>query len=247
MSGHGNRTGQGQVESPGGGADADADEGFCVEDIGCGVLLDSRLAIIDQGKRWMALADLHYGYEVSRRAEGGLIPLWGMATLEKRVSDLLNDHRPDRLILVGDVVDSRMGHEAAADWLRSLGRRCDLICVRGNHDRGSVLDEVSFVDWHREGGFVFHHGDRGLAEFEGFPGKVEGEIEVVGHLHPAISIADGAGTVLRLPALVQEKSDAGGRWILPAFSPWAGGGRMDPSPGSRFFGCGGGRIIRPIK
>ena len=83
---------------------------FCVAEVGCGVGLDSRLALVHAGAGWMALADVHYGYEVARRADGGLFPLWGMATVEERVGALLDFHCPDRLILLGDVVDG--GREA---------------------------------------------------------------------------------------------------------------------------------------
>ena len=44
-----------------------------------GVWLDSRRALIHREAGWMAAADVHFGYEVTRRAEGGLFPLWGMA------------------------------------------------------------------------------------------------------------------------------------------------------------------------
>ncbi len=39
-------------------------------------------------------------------------------------------------------------------------------------------------------------------------------------------MGDGAGTTLRLPSLVIEENEDGSRDLyLPAFSPWAGGGR----------------------
>ena len=44
-------------------------------------------------------------------------------------------------------------------------------------------------------------------------------LEIVGHYHPAISWHDGAGSRLKLPALVAGPR----RLVLPAFSPWAGG------------------------
>ncbi|MEP6956287.1 MAG: hypothetical protein ABI883_05630 [Chthoniobacterales bacterium] len=40
-----------------------------------GVLLDSRLARFHQDQRWLAAADLHFGYELSQRAAGRLTPL----------------------------------------------------------------------------------------------------------------------------------------------------------------------------
>ena len=69
------------------------------------VVLDARLAIFHQRSRWLALADVHYGYEVARRAEGGLWPLWGMGAIEERLAGLLDDYAPETVILVGDVID----------------------------------------------------------------------------------------------------------------------------------------------
>ncbi len=43
------------------------------------VLLDGRLALFHEVERWLAVADLHFGYELSQRAAGRLMPLWGMS------------------------------------------------------------------------------------------------------------------------------------------------------------------------
>ena len=48
------------------------------------VWLDSRCALVHRRSRWLAAADIHFGYEVSRRAAGGLFPLWGMEAIAKR-------------------------------------------------------------------------------------------------------------------------------------------------------------------
>ena len=210
---------------------------FCVESVGQDVLLDSRLAIIHPYSGWMAVADVHYGYEITRRAQGGLFPLWGMGAIETRIRTLLDEHQPNRLILLGDIVDGRAGDSRVARWLKSFPEGCEVVCVRGNHDPAHESG-MDFVDWHREKGFIFHHGHRALAEF-GISLEDE-EIEIVGHFHPSISLGDGAGTRLKLPALVKD----GTRWVLPAFSPWAGGGRMEVSTEAKFYGCGAGRIIR---
>lgn len=187
--------------------------------VGEGVVLDGRLAIWHEAGKWLALSDVHYGYEMSRRAGGGLWPMWGMATIEERFGELLDDYRPECVILAGDIVDSGAASREALAWIESVRERCgELICVLGNHDRGGIRREVDFVDDFACDGFFFHHGHRS-AEVP------EGMIEVCGHFHPSWSAGDGAGTRLRLPTLVQEKIESHQRWILPAFSPWAGGGK----------------------
>ncbi len=52
------------------------------------VLLDGRLALFHRTQRWLAVADLHFGYELSQRAAGRLMPMWGMASVEERLHEL---------------------------------------------------------------------------------------------------------------------------------------------------------------
>jgi hypothetical protein len=64
-------------------------------------------------ERWLAVADLHFGYELSQRAAGRLIPLWGMTSIEERLSELLDDYQPRRLLIVGDLVHNQASAAAA--------------------------------------------------------------------------------------------------------------------------------------
>ena len=48
----------------------------------------SRFSI--EAQRWLAVADLHFGYELSQRAAGRLVPLWGMTSVEERLKELLD-------------------------------------------------------------------------------------------------------------------------------------------------------------
>src|SRR5207253_7065164 len=68
------------------------------------VLLDSRLALFHEQENWLAVADLHFGFELSQRAAGRLVPFWGMESIETRLRELLCDYRPATLILLGDLV-----------------------------------------------------------------------------------------------------------------------------------------------
>ncbi len=61
-------------------------------------VLDARLALYHRTERWLAVADVHFGYELSQRAVGALFPMWGMDTIEARLTALLDDYRPDRLV-----------------------------------------------------------------------------------------------------------------------------------------------------
>ncbi len=195
-----------------------------------GIWLDGRLALFHERERWLAVADLHFGYELSQRAAGNLFPLWGMQTLEDRLTDLLGDYEPEHLVLLGDLVHNRAGQQVLSKLLARLREGCEVVLIAGNHDRhlrGLQLSE----SWTSKG-FLFHHGHCEPASTQ--------QIQVVGHHHPATVMRDGAGLRLKLPAFVQQERC----WIMPAFSPWAAGTEWSTEEGSRVWACSPQRVMR---
>ncbi|MGZ5002015.1 MAG: metallophosphoesterase, partial [Chthoniobacterales bacterium] len=174
------------------------------------ILLDGRLALFHREQRWLAVADLHFGYELSQRAAGRLVPLWGMTSVEERLKELLTDYRPRHLIIVGDLVHDRAAGGEAGRLIERLAAVCEPIVLSGNHDRQLSRTIEMRDDW-QSVGFHFHHGHCAT--------EISGAIQIIGHHHPAGTITDGAGLRLKLPAFVQQNDC----WILPAFSPWAAG------------------------
>jgi len=195
------------------------------------VILDGRLALFHQTQRWLAVADLHFGYELSQRAAGRLIPMWGMTSVEERLKALLLDYEPRHLVIVGDLVHDQAAALAAAQLLGRLATLCEPVVLAGNHDRhlGAAVDLRP--SW-RTDGFYFHHGHCAT--------EVADAIQVIGHHHPAGSVSDGAGLRLKMPAFVQQ----GQCWILPAFSPWAAGAAWEADGDSRLWLCTPQRVLR---
>ena len=194
------------------------------------VVLDGRLAVFHQRHRWLAIADLHFGYEISQRAAGRLMPLWGMSSIEERLAQLLADYQPERLVILGDLVHDRSSAKEALRLVERLRSEREVILIAGNHDRhlGGLIDMQP--DWVCAG-FHFHHGHCAR--------ETPGAIQIIGHHHPAGTIRDGAGLRLKLPAFVQQDSC----WILPAFSPWAAGAGWQPGAGSRMWLCTPTRVL----
>ncbi|NNE90620.1 MAG: hypothetical protein HKN23_03150 [Verrucomicrobiales bacterium] len=208
-----------------------------------GVWLDGRLALFHEAGNWLCVSDIHYGYEVSRQAAGGLWPDWGRAAVEERLQDLISEYSPETLIFAGDVVDSSVGGSDAVAFLsRMVALVPRTVLVAGNHDRGAVRREFDWVEDFEIDGFLFHHGHRTINS-----DRVKNLIEVVGHHHPSAGLHDGAGLTLRVPALIQESyEDRAERWVLPAFSPWAGGGQFRPAERSvshREWVCSAKRVF----
>ena len=170
--------------------------------------LDNRRALWISRLRILVVADLHWGYAVSHRAEGNLLPMWGDEEIAARLASLVADFQPAEVIWLGDSLHALSGRAAAERYLSGAGVPTTIV-IEGNHDRRwSSAKEPTL----RREEYFFHHGN--LA-----PAVPDGAVEVVGHHHPAVTWYDGAGGRLKLPALV----DAPRRLIMPAFSPWAAG------------------------
>src|SRR2546423_11784077 len=111
------------------------------------ILLDGRLALFHKTERWLAVADLHFGYELSQRAAGHLVPLWGMATISERLIELVKEYAPRRLIVLGDLVHDKTAASEAAELLSGFAERCEVVVVaggkhrpgRGPDDKGDAL------------------------------------------------------------------------------------------------------------
>ena len=201
-------------------------------DVAEGVVLDGRLALYHEEQEWLAVADLHFGFELSQRAAGNLFPLWGMRTIRDRLDELLIDYEPAHLILLGDLVHDRTAAGALAEMVRHLQRDTEVILIAGNHDR-HLPKSVPVTPLWRSAGFCFHHGHCDIEPSD--------EIQVIGHHHPAQVVRDGAGLRLKLPAFVQHDHC----WIMPAFSPWAGGVVWSQED-ARIWLCSPTRIMGPV-
>lgn len=194
------------------------------------ILLDGRLALFHQTERWLAVADLHFGYELSQRAAGALVPMWGMATIADRLTELVDEYEPRQLIVLGDLVHDKTAAREAAQLLRDFAERCEVVVVAGNHDR-QLRGHVEMREALETDNFFFHHGH--CAADSG------SRIQIIGHHHPAAVITDGAGLRLKCPAFVQQSSC----WIMPAFSPWASGARWNSEEPGQIWLCTAERVF----
>jgi len=194
------------------------------------VILDGRLALFHQQQRWLAIADLHFGFELSQRAAGNLFPLWGMQTIQTRLAELLNEYQPATLILLGDLVHDRSAAIPFATFVEQLKTIAEVVLISGNHDRHLAKQAGAVPEW-QHGTFCFHHGHCELNRAD--------HTQVIGHHHPAQVVRDGAGLRLKLPAFVQQDHC----WIMPAFSPWAAGTEWPQDEKSRIWLCSPSRII----
>jgi metallophosphoesterase superfamily enzyme len=185
--------------------------------------LSSERSLYLESERTLVVADMHWGYAESHRRAGNLLPLWGDEALRRRLTRVLEHYRPARMIWLGDSLHTRDAAPIAEAFLAGLRPELEVVILAGNHDR--KWPRANLVEF-RLGDIVFHHGDR-ARPLEG------GLSEIIGHIHPAMSLGDGAGMRLKVPVLVEGRS----RVILPCFSDWSSGATWNGNlvPGDRVW------------
>lgn len=169
-------------------------------------------AVYWPAERALLVADLHLEKGTAFARRGVMLPPYDTRTTLRRVSVLIERHRPRTVYSLGDAfhdveAESRMDSEDLA-LLRQLLRRADWVWIAGNHDPmppnlpGEVCVEA------RVGPLRLVH--------EPMEGPSDGEI--AGHLHPCARVKTSGGTMRRRCFATD-----GRRLILPAFGAYAGG------------------------
>src|SRR3954454_21617636 len=82
-----------------------------------GIWIDGRRALYLEKFGALVLADLHWGYAVSHRAVGNLLPVWGDEEIARQLSGLLADYAPREMIWLGDSLHTLEGRGAAETFL----------------------------------------------------------------------------------------------------------------------------------
>lgn len=171
-------------------------------------------ALVWPDRRLVAVADLHFEKGSSIAGRGGrMLPPYDTRETLARLSRVMERHRPQTLICLGDSVHDREGWgRLAPDDRAGLARlvgACDWVWIQGNHDPeppvgfgGMAAEEMNV------GGLVFRHA----------PKTENAQGEVAGHLHPKAAIRAG-GRRISSACFVTD----GRRMVLPAFGAFTGG------------------------
>jgi len=156
------------------------------------------LLIGNNGKRILAIGDLHLGYEEALNRDGYFVARQLYKDVIKYFDEMFAEiGKVDEIVLLGDV-KHEFGSIINQEWeeiislLEYLEDKCDkIIIVKGNHDNiiAPLADKkkIEVLDFYIWEDVCFMHGDRS------FPQAFDKHIEVwvIGHGHPAIKITDG--------------------------------------------------------
>ncbi|MBK9243729.1 MAG: ligase-associated DNA damage response endonuclease PdeM [Burkholderiales bacterium] len=197
-----------------------------------------QLAALWLPPRWLVVADLHFGKAATFRARGVPVPGGTTEAGLARLTALIEQTRPRRLVFLGDLLHAREAHGAGtmqqlARW-RAQHAALPMTLVEGNHDRHAGAPppalSIDVVDepWTMQGIAFCHH-----------PQRIANTAVVAGHLHPCVRLHGAANDTLRLPCFWQRVD----LLTLPAFGEFTGGAPIQRERGDRVFAVADAGLI----
>jgi DNA ligase-associated metallophosphoesterase len=202
------------------------------------LVLSPERAAFDPALATLFIADAHFGKDAVFRARGIPVPAGSTGENLARLDALVARHRPEALVVLGDLLHARESHagetlDALEDW-RARHRDLRLVLIEGNHDRHAGMLPGRFgvervVEPFRMGPWALCH----------HPCAVSGAYGLAGHEHPVYRVAAGRDSA-RLPCF-RFGAHAG---VLPAFGSFTGGFEVNASArGETVYVIAGERVF----
>jgi hypothetical protein len=159
-------------------------------------------------ERVVVIGDLHIGWEVALGQQGIHVPSQTSKMLQ-RLTVIIEQKRPSRLILLGDVKHSVTGVELeewrdVPEFFEKLVKMVPSVqVIVGNHDGNLEPLTPSKVELLAPSGIALW-GKFGLLHGHAWPSPelLGCETLILGHLHPAVTLRDALGYRLTKPAWV---------------------------------------------
>lgn len=210
--------------------------------------LDGRGGLFWAVRQTLIIADPHFGKDAHFRQKAIPVPHGATHSDLQRLSAMIDTHSALRLVILGDFFHAAAGATSCdtADALRAWRRRhpaLEIELIRGNHDlhAGDPPTDLK-IECRDE-----THGDAPLA-YRHFPpddwdadprnDRRRGEACFAGHVHPAVTIRDGAFG-LRARCFLFRHNLA----LLPAFGGFLGHGTIRPRRGDRIYVLNGEEVL----
>jgi hypothetical protein len=174
-------------------------------------IADGPALVVEGEERLLVVADLHFGIEADLAAHGMHFRSRSPDRLE-RLLKTIELAGADRLVLLGDIKHSipsltRQEYHEMPGVLSALRDCIPLIIFPGNHDIGierwARPDEIRPRDGAFIDGVGYLHGHM-------YPSPdLYGNLLIIGHHHPFVSIRDEVGCALQSPAYIRAVVDSG--------------------------------------
>jgi len=178
--------------------------------------MDSRgIAVTIGGRKWLLVADTHIGIEIDMAARGVMVPSQTGKILNEIIK-IAEEEGANSIAVLGDLKhELPLPLESTLEtkqFIAGLSSKFEnVLIVLGNHDggldkiiSGMGMPNVTYVDSRGillEGtkNLLLLHGNSKPRE-EDF---VKSDVIVMGHTHPAISIQDSTGYLMRRPVIIR--------------------------------------------
>jgi len=201
------------------------------------LLLSPEKALFWEEEKTLVVSDVHLGKSGHFRKHGIAVPQQVNSGNLDRLSLLISQTRPNRLIFLGDLFHSDYNREWS-EFVRWRWNYSELtFCLTtGNHDilnrqQYEALDLV-LTEQLIHPPFLFRHEPvTDLFENELYP--------VCGHIHPAVTLRGKGRQTMTLPCFCFSTSHA----LLPAFGNFTGTYKIKPEKHSSVFAVSGSKMI----
>lgn len=188
-------------------------------------------------KKYLILSDLHLGKTGHFRKSGIAAP--GKANQKNldRLSNLVDDSQPEKILFLGDLFHSSANREwfQFEEWRKTFSE-LSILLVSGNHDQLHTsfyqTADIEVVDRLMVGDFLFLHDATGLQ-------KPSDKTIISGHIHPGVKLKWKGKQRLRLPCF----SISDQQIILPAFGEFTGLHIIQPDENRTIFPIVENRVI----
>ncbi|MFI5158396.1 MAG: ligase-associated DNA damage response endonuclease PdeM [Sphingobacteriales bacterium] len=203
------------------------------------LLLLPQKAIYWQQEKALIVADVHLGKVGHFRKAGIAVPRDMEQDDLAMLSDLIDEHKPKKIIFLGDLFHSDLNTDW--DWFVLWRRhfpKLELILIRGNHD---IINDRHYIDLdvalHDElliDPFLMLHqplNDEALNNAAGYV--------LCGHIHPGVSLSGKARQHITLPCFAFGSRQA----ILPSFGKFTGKVAIRSQKTDRIFAVASNKVI----
>jgi uncharacterized protein len=203
-------------------------------------IISAERALFWEAQSALIVADLHVGKTGHFRRSGINIPQSVYKDDLHRLLAQILFFKAQRLIIVGDLTHSIVNREMDLfrKWRKDFSS-LEVHLAKGNHD---ILDNR----WYEEADIYVHNEPFAVGKFvfthditkpkDSVP---NGSYAFSGHVHPSITIRGKARQSLRFPCFYFTPDYC----ILPAFSRFTGGYRVEPQKGDSVFALADKEII----
>lgn len=202
------------------------------------LILAKERAIFLPKEKLLAISDLHLGKAAHFRKAGLQVPSTLAQNDLNRLSDLLDQYQPKKLLINGDMFhhDLNTDIDGFEQW-RNQYASLKFVLVKGNHDK---LDEKQYQKLGIEiyepsyciSNFCFIHDAVKFGEKNLYP--------ICGHIHPGVTVWGKAKQSLKFPCFYFGNDYA----IMPAFSAFTGLSMIKPKANEQIYAITPTKVVK---